>query len=83
MLSHIYNIVVDRSAGSPGHGKDVVDGLNTTYKRFISILMTAVQLHGTATNNAHKGMHARMINTYISLENIYQNIFQAQHVHMN
>ena len=27
-----FNIVIDRAVGAPGHRKDVVDGLNATYK---------------------------------------------------
>ena len=28
MLAHIYNIILYRGVGSPGHGIEVVDGLN-------------------------------------------------------
>lgn len=30
-----YRIVIDRAIGTPGHGKDLVDGLNATDKRFL------------------------------------------------
>ena len=33
-FTHAYNPVIDRGVGSPGHGKDVVDGLNATKKGF-------------------------------------------------
>ena len=39
MLSHTYNILIDCGVGATGHGKDVVDGLNATDKRFITILI--------------------------------------------
>ena len=32
MLSHEYNIIIYRSVGSTGQGREVVDGLNVTYK---------------------------------------------------
>ena len=35
MLSNTYNIAIYNGAGSTGHDKDVVDGLDDTNKRFI------------------------------------------------
>ena len=35
LLSKEYNIVIDRAVGAPGHGKDVVDGLNAVDKAFL------------------------------------------------
>ena len=67
MLSHAYNIVIDRDVGSPGHGKYVVDCLNATNKRFISMLMKTVQLTGAATNKSQTVMNTYMSNKYISL----------------
>ena len=37
MLAHAYNIIIDCGVGSPGHGIEVVDGLN---------VMKTVQLTG-------------------------------------
>lgn len=34
-----YNIIIDRAIGAPGHGKDVVDGLNATDKRHLTQLL--------------------------------------------
>ena len=30
MLSHVYNIIIDRGVGASGYGREVVDGLNAT-----------------------------------------------------
>eukprot|EP00957_Ditylum_brightwellii_P078478 5967207-Ditylum_brightwellii.AAC.1 len=30
LISVRFNIVVDRAVGAPGHGRDIVDGLNAT-----------------------------------------------------
>eukprot|EP00957_Ditylum_brightwellii_P148177 11282311-Ditylum_brightwellii.AAC.1 len=30
-----FNIVIDRAVGAPGHGQDIVDGLNATDKLFL------------------------------------------------
>eukprot|EP00957_Ditylum_brightwellii_P150252 11442402-Ditylum_brightwellii.AAC.1 len=34
-----YGIVIDRAVGAPGHGKDVVDGLNAADKKFLRTAM--------------------------------------------
>ena len=52
MLSHSYNIVMNRDVGSTEHGNYVVDGLNATEKMFLSMFMTNVQLTGADTNNS-------------------------------
>jgi hypothetical protein len=38
-----YGITIDRAVGAPGHGKDEVDGLNATDKRFLKELMAQTQ----------------------------------------
>jgi hypothetical protein len=35
MLSSKFQIAIDRAIGTPGHGKDVVDGLNAIDKQFL------------------------------------------------
>ena len=35
MISTNFNIIVGRMIGSPGHGKDVVDGINACDKRYL------------------------------------------------
>ena len=35
-LSKSYQIVLDRSVDTPGHGKDVVDGFNAVQKRYLA-----------------------------------------------
>ena len=48
MLAHAYNIIINCGVGEPGHGIEVVDRLSFTYKIFLSILLTNVQLPGAA-----------------------------------
>ena len=57
MLSHAYNILIDRGVEAPGHGNYVVDGLKANERRFFSMLMKTVQLTGTTTNDSHMVMH--------------------------
>ena len=35
VLSQLHSIIFNRGISAPGHGKEVVDGLNATGKRFI------------------------------------------------
>jgi hypothetical protein len=42
LLSSLHRIVIDRMIGAPGHGKDIVDGLNATDKRFLAQKMTMI-----------------------------------------
>ena len=38
-ISMKYDVVIDRAIGAPGHGKDVVDGLNAVDKRYLKTAM--------------------------------------------
>ena len=67
-FTHEYNPVIDRGVGSPGHGKDVVDGLNANYNMFLSVLMKNAQLPDAATNNSQVFMDTSISSTDISLE---------------
>ena len=49
MFAHTCNITIDSGLVAPGHGRDVFDGFNYTYKRSVSMLMTSVQLPVAAT----------------------------------
>ena len=46
ILSHAYIITIDRIIGATGNGQEIFDVLNTTEKRFISMLMENLQLTG-------------------------------------
>jgi hypothetical protein len=43
VLAVAYQITIDRAIGAPGHGKDEVDGLNATDKRFLKVKMAQIQ----------------------------------------
>ena len=44
MLAHAYNIIIDCGVGAPVNDREVVDGLNYTYKQLFSMVKTTVQL---------------------------------------
>ena len=47
VMSKTYPIIIDRGISAPGHGKEVVDGLNAVDKRYIYQLISKVQLLGS------------------------------------
>ena len=57
VISQCYFIIIDRDVISPGHGKEVVDGLNPVDKRYIYQLMYNNQLPGPNIFYSHMQMH--------------------------
>ena len=58
VMSQTYSIIIDCGISAPGHGKEVVDGLNAVDKRYIYKFMSKVQLPGSVRfysqiKNAH------------------------------
>ena len=82
MLSHAHDIMIDRGVGAHAHGKYVVDGLNATNKRHLSIIITTVQLPNSAIENSEIIMHTSTKNEEISLAKPFKKIFQMHPVHM-
>ena len=68
MLTHAYNIVIDRIFGAPVHDREVVGGLNATDKRFFSVFITTVQLSSESSYSSHMAMHTSTLTIDISLE---------------
>ena len=46
VISQTYSLIINWGISAPGHGKEVVDGLNAVDKRYIYQLMSKVQLTG-------------------------------------
>ena len=44
-----YSVIIDNGISEIGHGKEVVDGLNVIYRRYIYQLMSNVQIPGSKT----------------------------------
>ena len=47
VMSQCYSIIIDRVISAFVHGKELVDGINAVYKRYIYQLMSTVQLPGS------------------------------------
>ena len=57
VLSQCHSIIIDRGISEPAHGKEVADGLNNIYKRYIYLLISNVQLPGSEIFDSHIIIH--------------------------
>ena len=57
-LSQAYYIIIYRGVSATGYGRAVLDGLNTTNKRFILHLMATVKLTGVKGYTTQMVMHS-------------------------
>ena len=67
VLSQCHAIIIDRGIILSGHGKDVVDGLNEIYRRYMYQLMSYVQFPGSVTFDLQILMHSFTHKNYFSL----------------
>ena len=66
-MSKCYSIIIDRGISAPGHGKEVVDGLNAVDKRYIYQLMSKVQLPVSVRFDSQIKIHTGTENKDVSL----------------
>ena len=62
-----HSIIIDQGISEPGHGKEVVDGLNAIGKCYIYQLMFNVQLPGSKTFYSQILMHSCTENNDVSM----------------
>ena len=67
VMSQTYSLIIDRGISAPGHGKEVVDGINAVDKRYIYQLMCKVQLTGSVRFYPQIKMHTGTENKDVSL----------------
>ena len=67
VMSQCYSIIIDRDISTPRHDKEVVDGLNDVYSRYIYQLMSTVQLHVSRRFDSQIQMHTGTQKYYVSL----------------
>ena len=77
MLANTYNIIIDSGVEAPGYGREVVNGLNATGKRFLSMLKTTVKLTGAPAYDTQMEMHTSTVNTDISIEREFKCFFRT------
>ena len=66
-MSQTYSIIIDRGISAPGHGKEVVDGLNAVDKHYIYQLVSKIHLLGSVRFDSQIKMHTGTENKYVSL----------------
>ena len=72
-MSQCYSIIIDRGISAPGHGKEVVDGLNAVDKRYINQLMSKVKLPGSVIFDTQIKMYTGTENKDVSLAQEFKN----------
>ena len=58
VMSQCYSVMIVPGIDAPGHGKEVVDGLNDIDKRYMYQLVSNVQLTVSRTFDSHILMHS-------------------------
>jgi hypothetical protein len=58
MLSVKHNITIDRAVAAPGHGKDLIDGLNAVDKMYLKELMMRTSVAGEANEDRKIKSHS-------------------------
>ena len=67
VMSQCYSIIIDRGISVPGHGKEVVDGINAVDKNYIYQLISKVQVPGSVRFDSQIRMHTVTENKDVSL----------------
>ena len=57
-LSQTFDVTIDRAIGAPGHGKDVVDGLNAVDKKYLANMTAKTVTPEQDTSNKKMQAHA-------------------------
>ena len=79
VMSQNYSIIIDGGISAPGHGKEVVDGLNAFDKRYIYQLMSKVQLPGSVRFDSQIKLHTGTENKYVSLAHEFKYHLEEEH----
>ena len=79
VMSQCYSIIIDRGISAPGHGKEVVDGLNAVDKRYIYQLMSKIKLTGSVIFDSHIKMHTGTENKDVILSQEFKDYLEEEH----
>ena len=79
VISQTYSLIIYRGISAPGHGKEVVDGLNYVDKRYIYQLMSKVQLPGSIRFDSHIKIHTGTEKKDVSLAREFKNHMEGEH----
>ena len=79
VMYQCYSIIIDRGISVPGHGKEVVDGLNAVDKRCINKLMSTVQLPGSKIFDSKMQINTGTQKGDVSLAKEFQHYLIKEH----
>ena len=79
-MSQTYSIIIDCGISAPGHGKEVVDGINSVDKRYIYQLMSKVQLPGSVRFDSQIKMRTGTENKDVSLAKEFKDHLEEEHL---
>ena len=71
-MDHTYDIIIYRVIGAPRHGREIVDGIYTTDKIFIPLLMKNSQFLGSKGYNYQMEIYTTIQKEDVSLEKQFQ-----------
>ena len=57
VMYQCYSVIIDRGISAPGHGKEVVDGLNAFYMCYIYKLISNIKLTRSKIFDSQMQMH--------------------------
>ena len=72
ILSQSFNIIIERGISAPGHGREVVDGLNDTENSFIFHIMSNFQLSGRQRFDTQIAVYTATQNTDVRFARDFQ-----------
>ena len=78
-MSQCYSIIIDRGISAPGHGEEVVYGINAVDKRYIYQFMSTVKLPGSKIFDSHMKMHTFNQKYVESLSKEFQHHLTKEH----
>ena len=79
VISHTYSLIIDRNISAPGHGKEVVDGLNDVDQSYIYQLMSEVQLPGSIRFDSQIKIHTGTEKKDLILAREFKNHLEVEH----
>ena len=78
-MSKCYSIIIDRGISAPGHGREVVDGLNDVDMRYLYQFMSTVQLPGSNRCDLQIQNHTGNQKYDVSLAREFQHHLTKEH----
>ena len=79
VMSQCYSIIIDSGISAPGHGKEVVYGLNDVDKSYIYQLMSTIQLTGSNRFDSQMQMHTSIQKYDVNLDKEFQEHLTKEH----